>query len=382
MVEVKKGNWWSRKTTGQKVSFIIGAIIFALSVAGFIVFMNSRALFGDEIGDRLFGEGVANGWIKLGEALIDGSTKWIISLIIVFMAITVIFVATFITHLFDNKSRKAKTVSSLVRSLIKYVVIIAVICVVLVIWGVDVIGIVAGVGILTLIIGLGCQSLIQDVISGLFIVFDDYFAVGDTVIIDGFRGTIVDVGLKTTKLQDFGGNIKSITNSSILTVVNMSRLRSVASVTLSVSYNEDVERVESIIINEIDELKKSIPNIIEGPWYKGIDAITASSIDFLVICFVSEDNRFQVTRDLKREFYLLFKRNNIQIPYPQITVNSPDDKDRQKASPEEVALALQEQKKLRGTDKKAPAEKKGKKQKVLNKVRESLNKTRKELDEE
>ena len=346
MVEVKKGNWWSRKTTGQKVSFIVGAIIFALSVVGFIVFMNSRVLFGDEIGDRLFGEGVANGWIKLGVALIDGSTKWIISLIIVFMAITIIFIATFITHLFDNKSRKAKTISSLVRSLIKYIVIIAVICAILVIWGVDVIGIVAGVGILTLIIGLGCQSLIQDVISGLFIVFDDYFAVGDTVIIDGFRGTIVDVGLKTTKLQDFGGNIKSITNSSILTVVNMSRLRSVASVTLSVSYNEDVERVESLIINEIDELKKSIPNIIEGPWYKGIDAITASSIDFLVICFVSEDNRFQVTRDLKREFYLLFKKNNIQIPYPQITVNNPDDKDRQKASPEEVAVALQEQKKL------------------------------------
>ena len=382
MVEVKKGNWWTRKTTGQKISFIVGVIIFLLSLVGFIVFMSARELFGDEIGDRLFGEGVPNGWIKLGEVLIDGSTKWIISLICVFMGITLIFIATFITHLFDNKSRKAKTISSLVRSLIKYVIIIALICIILVIWGVDVIGIVAGVGILTLIIGLGCQSLIQDVISGLFIVFDDYFAVGDTVIIDGFRGTIIDVGLKTTKLQDFGGNIKSITNSSILTVVNMSRLRSVASVTLSVSYNEDVERVESLIINEIEELKKTIPNIIEGPWYKGIDAITASSIDFLVICFVSEDNRFQVTRDLKREFYLLFKKNNIQIPYTQITVNQEDDKNRQKASPEEVATALQEQKKLRGTNEKPESKKKNKKRAVINRVKESLDKTKKELDED
>ena len=383
MVEVKKGNWWQRKTTGQKVSFIIGAIIFLCSLAGFIVFMSAREIFGDEIGDRLFGEGVPNGWVKLGEALIDGTAKWIISLIIVFMGIVIIFIATFITHLFDNKSRKAKTVSSLIRSLIKYIMVVVMICAILIVWGVDVIGIVAGVGILTLIIGLGCQSLIQDVISGMFIVFDDYFAVGDTVIIDGFRGTIVDVGLKTTKLQDFGGNIKSITNSSILTVVNMSRMRSVASVTLSVSYNEDVERVEALIINEIEELKTKIPNIVDGPWYKGIDAITASSIDFLVLCFVNEDNRFQVTRDLKREFYLLFKKNNVQIPYTQVTVNPEDSKEREKATPEETLLALQEQKKLRGIVDDQPKKRKlSKKNVVINKVRDSINKTKKDLDED
>ena len=382
MVEVKKGNWWQRKTTGQKVCFIIGVIIFLMSLAGFIIFMSARQVFGDEMGDLLFGEGVESGWAQLGKVLVEGSAKWAISLILIFMAIVFIFIATFITHLFDNKSRKAKTISSLVRSLIKYITIIAVICIILVIWGVDVIGIVAGVGILTLIIGLGCQSLIQDVISGMFIVFDDYFAVGDTVIIDGFRGTIIDVGLKTTKLQDFGGNIKSITNSSILTVVNMSRLRSVASVTLSVSYNEDVERVEALIINEIEELKKKIPNIIDGPWYKGIDNITASSIDFLVLAFVSEDNRFQVTRDLKREFYLLFKKNNVQIPYTQVTVNPEDEKNRQKASPEEVLVALKEQKKLRGIkDEEPPKKKKDVKATAIKKVKESLKKTQEELED-
>ena len=378
MVEVKKSNWWKRKTTGQKVSFIIGALIFLVSFVGFLIFMNARAIFGDELGDRLFGEGVSSGWVKLGHILVDGSAKWIISLIMLFMAIVMIFIATFITHLFDNRSRKAKTVSSLIRSLIKYGIIIALICAILVVWGVDVIGIVAGVGILTLIIGLGCQSLIQDVISGLFIVFDDYFAVGDTVIIDGFRGTIVDVGLKTTKLQDFGGNIKSITNSSILTVVNMSRLRSVASVTLSVSYNEDVERVEALIINEIEEIKKNVPNIVDGPWYKGIDSISASSVDFLVLCFVMEENRFQVTRDLKREFYLCFKRNNVQIPYNQITVNPEDDKNCPKATKEEITLALQEQRKLRGLEPIQVKKKKG--NAVVRRVKKAFDKTENELN--
>ena len=380
MTEVKKGNWWQRKTPAQKTSFIISVIIFLISLVGFIIFMDARRIFGDEIGNRVFGEGVANGWVLAGKAMVEGSTKWLFSLIFIFMAITLIFLATFITHLFDSKSRKAKTISSLVRSLIKYVIIIALICIILVLWGVDVIGIVAGVGVLTLIIGLGCQSLIQDVISGIFIVFDDYFAVGDTVIIDGFRGTIIDVGLKTTKLQDFGGNIKSITNSSIVTVVNMSRLRSVASVTLSVSYNEDVERVEALIIQEVEALKEKVPNIIEGPWYKGIDNVSASSIDFLVIAFTMEDNRFQVTRDMKREFYLLFKKNDIQIPYTQVTVNPEDSKDRPKASKEEIALAISEQRKLRGLETEQK-EKKNKKNVVLKRVKKALDKTEKELDD-
>ena len=379
MTEIKKGNWWQRKTAGQKASFIVGAVLFVLSLTGFILLMNGRALFGDEFGDAFFGEGIANGWIIMGNNLIGGGIKWLVSMVVIFMGITLIFIATFISHLFDAKSRKAKTISALIRSLIKYAIIIAIICVILVVWGVDVVGIIAGVGVLTLIIGLGCQSLIQDVISGIFIVFDDYFAVGDTVIIDGFRGTIVDVGLKTTKLQDFGGNIKSITNSSITTVVNMSRLRSVASVTLSVSYNEDVERVEALIIQEVEALKTKVPNIIDGPWYKGIDNINASSIDFLVIAFTDEANRFQVTRDMKREFYLLFKRNDVQIPFNQITINPEDDKSRPKATKEEITLALQEQRKLRGLEPIQVKKVKGKNS-MMRRVKKALDKTEEELD--
>ena len=197
------------------------------------------------------------------------------------------------------------------------------------------------------------------------------------VIIDGFRGTVVEVGLKTTKLEDFGGNIKSITNSSITTVVNMSRLRSVCTIKLSVSYNEDVERVESLIIKECEKLPTKIPNITEGPWYKGIDAITASSVDFLVLAFCNEDDRFQVTRDLNREFYLLFKRHNIQIPFNQVTVNPADEKERKKASEEQIETAKKAQNILRGIEGKAPK----KKRSVASTVRESLDKTRKDMED-
>ena len=92
-----------------------------------------------------------------------------------------------------------------------------------------------------------------------------------------------------------------------------------------------------------------------------------------------EEYRFQVTRDLKREFYLLFKRHDIQIPYTQVTVNQQDDKARKKASAEETLVALQEQKKLRGIQDEPKTKKK--KGNVTNKVKEAFNKTKKELDD-
>lgn len=373
--EVKQG-WWKRKSISAKVGFIIALILAAICIFAFIVIMDMRRYVGDEIADLVYGPGVSTGWERFGIALTSSVGSWILTALIIFLTFLIIFVCNFITHLFDNGTRKAKTVSSLIRSLVKYISIIAAICFILISWGVDVAGVVAGVGVLTLIIGLGCQTLIQDVISGLFIVFDDYFASGDMVIIDGFRGTIVEVGLKSTKLQDFGGNIKSITNSTITTVVNMSRMRSVVTIKLPISYNEDLERVEAHILNECKRLPEKVPNIIEGPWYKGVDSIGESSVNLLVIAFTLEDNRFQVTRDLNREFYLLFKKHNILIPYQQITVNPQDEVERKHASEEQKEAATKNQNILRGIE----GKKAKKKVSVKAMVKESLDKTRKDLE--
>lgn len=374
--KMTKKSWWRRKSVSAKVGFIIAAILAVFCVFAFIIIMDLRRYVGNEIGDLVYGVGISTGWQRFGIALGNSVSSWILTAVIIFLTFLVIFVSNFITHLFDNGSRKAKTISSLIRSIVKYISIIAAVCFILVAWGVDVAGIIAGVGVLTLIIGLGCQSLIQDVVSGLFIVFDDYFAAGDTVIIDGFRGTIVEVGLKTTKLQDFGGNIKSITNSSILTVVNMSRMRSVCSIKLAISYNEDVERVEALVANECEKLKTKIPNITEGPWYKGIDSIGESSVNLLVLAFTDEANRFQVTRDLTREFYLLFKKHNVIIPYSQVTINPQDPTDRKKASDEQLEVSKRTNNVLRGIEGKKVA----KKRTVSSAVKESLDKTRRDLE--
>ena len=387
--EPKKQTWWGKKSGGQKASFIASIVILLISITAVIIWVYCRQIFGDELGNALLGSYenengdivyFTNGWHLIGYKMSSSLFSWVASLFIIAIAITVIFIANVLIHLFTNKkSRKSQTIGSLTRSLIKYFGIIIAIGFILAVWGVDVAGIVAGVGVLTLIVGLGCQSLIQDVISGLFIVFDDYFAVGDMVIIDGFRGTIIEVGLKTTKLQDAGGNIKSISNSQIATVVNLSRLDSMVTVTIPCAYEEDIVRVEGIIAEGMEEIKNKIPNITDGPYYKGIDAISASSIDFLVLAFCKESNRFQVTRDIKRELILLFRENNVIIPYTQIAVNKENPHDRPTASEVQEMWANKANNKNRGIENKDdPKPKKKKRNKFIDKVADSVKAAKEE----
>lgn len=389
---VKKKNWWQRKTASQKFTFILSLVILLLSILAVLAWIFCRQIFGDEVGDAVLGSYVNSsgdtiyfktGWDLVVYQATNSLINWIATLFIIAFAIAIIFIANVLIHLFTSKkSRKSQTIGSLAKSLVKYIGIIVALGFILAVWGVDVAGIIAGVGVLTLIVGLGCQTLIQDVISGLFIVFDDYFAVGDMVIIDGFRGTIIEVGLKTTKLQDAGGNIKSISNSQIATVVNLSRLDSMVTVTIGCAYEEDIVRVEGVIAEAMADFRTKIPNITEGPFYKGIDNIGTSSIDFLVLAYCKEANRFQVTRDLKRELILLFRNNNIIIPFTQITVNKENPQDRPTASEVQLMWANKVNNENRGIGVQEKQEKKQSKgKKFIKKVADSVKAAQEEADE-
>ena len=378
--------WWKRKSAGQKTRFIISLVILAISLSIFFIWIYSRQLFGDQVGDTLlgfyyndFGEKVfyKNGWEKIGDLLIKGVTSLVLSLFVIAITITIVFILNFFIFIFTNhKSRKSETLGSLFKSLVKYIAILVDVGIILTIFGVDVAGVVAGVGVLTLIIGLGCQSLIQDVISGLFIVFDDYFAVGDIVIVDGFRGTVTEVGLKTTKIQDAGGNIKSISNSQIVTVANLSRYDTMITVSIGVSYEEDIIRVEGIMHEAMPEFAKKIPNITKGPFYKGIDKVSPSSIDFMVLCYSKEADRFQVVRDLNKELILLFREHNILIPYQQIVVNQPEQRVVEQANEKDIINSKKATEELRA--KPVEVKESKKKRKIKDKVDKALEQASKE----
>ncbi len=261
-----------------------------------------------------------NGFVQ---ALYEKIPALIRSIQIITGAILLNFSARLITALAFSKSQRSLTVSKLLYSFVKWVIVILTFLLVLGAWNVDTTAIIASAGIVTLAVSLGAQSLVADIISGLFIVIEGEYQVGDIVVIDDWRGTVKEIGIRTTKIEDAGGNIKIVNNSEIKTIINQTQALSVAKSTISIEYAESIPRVELIIKDNLDAVKAEIPEIIEGPYYKGVNALSASSVELLFVAKCQESDLYTVQRAMNRELKLLFDRHDIGIPFPQVTVNQP-----------------------------------------------------------
>ena len=240
-----------------------------------------------------------------------------------FLAYLIIKVVQFLVEKAFSHSKGGITAAKLFSSFAKYVIALIALIMMLSALGVNTTALVASVGILALIIGLGAQSLIADVIAGLFIVFEGEYKVGDIIVIDGWRGTVLEIGIRSTRIVDAGGNVKIINNSSIQAVINQTKQLSVAKAYIGIEYGESLQRVELVIKNNLDNIKKNIPQIVEGPFYKGVDALGESSVDLLFMANCKEEDIYIVQRAMNRELKLLFDQNNINIPFPQVVVNEP-----------------------------------------------------------
>lgn len=225
-----------------------------------------------------------------------------------------------------QKSYRAKTTFSLLDGFVKYTCAIAIIILILKACGVNTAALVASIGVLTLVVGLGAQPLIADIIAGIFIIFEDEYHVGEIVTINDFRGTVLEIGIRSTKLIDAAGNIKIINNSSIGDVINLSRELSLAVVDCDFPYDVPVELVENILKNNFDEVAKNIPAIKDGPYYKGVCMFKDSNVTIKIVAKCLEEDRFQVERDLNREYRRLLTENGIDIAYPQVVLNYPSEK--------------------------------------------------------
>ena len=194
----------------------------------------------------------------------------------------------------------------------------------------DAANLIASAGVLSLVIGFGAQSLVKDIIAGLFIVFEGEFRVGDIVTINSYRGTVMDIGLRTTKIMAADGNIKIYNNSDISGVVNMTKETSIASITVGIEYGEDLDFVEKVLERELPNLAKKNPAILEGPMYGGVNELGQDSVNLVISAKANEKDVYGVKIFMNREILRIFKENNINIPFANVTVSylekSPDRK--------------------------------------------------------
>ena len=227
-----------------------------------------------------------------------------------------------ILKLIGKRGNRTYTVTEMLAGLFKYV---AVVCAV--VWGLTILGVntgavLAGVGIVGLIIGFGAQSLIEDIITGTFIIFENQYSVGDIIVLDDVRGTVRSIGVRTTVIEDDGGNLKVVNNSDIRNFQNRSRDNSLAIILCAVSYDTDLRKLEELMQQKLPGTIMNHPELyISDIRYMGVDELADSGVNLKFSVQAKEEKFFQAKRALNRDVKLLLDDNGFEIPFPQVVVH-------------------------------------------------------------
>ena len=232
-------------------------------------------------------------------------------------------VLVFVLNLIKPKKHRVRTVLSVVASVLKYVAAIVIVC-----WGLSIIGvnvstIVASVGIVALVVGFSAESLIADMVTGAFMVFENQYNVGDIVEVGGFRGTVSSIGLRTTCITDPGGNVKIVNNSAMKNILNRSDKPSRAACEIAVPYGTDFRKLESEIPGLLQRIYDEHTDVLKDvPKYLGVNQLADSGVVLKFIGEVDESNIFSGARLLNHDLLLGFKDLGVECPFPQVDVHN------------------------------------------------------------
>ncbi|MBN1053642.1 mechanosensitive ion channel family protein [Clostridium botulinum] len=168
-----------------------------------------------------------------------------------------------------------------------------------------------------LAVGFGAQSLIKDLINGFFILFEDQFGVGDHITVGTFNGIVESIGIRTTIIKDFTGDIHSIPNGSIIQVTNHSRGNIRFIVDVDIAYEENIDNAISIIKEVCSNFEQNNEDIREPIEVLGVNALNASSVTIRVIGKSKPLKQWEMERELRKLIKLRLDKEGIEIPYPK-----------------------------------------------------------------
>lgn len=215
--------------------------------------------------------------------------------------------------------KRKNTVIALVKSIVKYVIAIIVIIMILGVYGVNTTSLIASLGVATAIIGLAFQDTIKDFLAGVFLIFDNAYAVGDTVKINGFMGEVIALGLKTTKIKAYTGEVMTLSNSSFTEVINYNLNHSKVLVNIPVSYDIKIDDLEKVLESIKVEIEKE--DDVYSMELLGVDAFLDSSVNYAVIVECKPMTQVGVKRKLLGLVKKKFDKEGIVIPYNKLDIH-------------------------------------------------------------
>ena len=213
--------------------------------------------------------------------------------------------------------QRIDALSSVLRSVVTFVIWLVAVLMCLGEVGIDLAPLLAGAGVLGVAIGFGSQSLVRDFLSGMFILIEDQFGVGDIVDLGEASGTVEAVSLRTTRLRAVDGTVWHMPNGEIRRVGNMSQHWSRALLDVEVAYDTDLEHARRVIKRVADELWREDSSVLDEPEMWGVEQLGASGIALRQVVKTTPSAQWKVSRELRERIKLAFDEEGIEIPFPQ-----------------------------------------------------------------
>lgn len=217
--------------------------------------------------------------------------------------------------------QRIEALTSVLRSVVTFAVWLIALFMILGALGIDVGPLLAGAGILGIALGFGAQSLVKDFISGMFILVEDQFGVGDIVDLDQETSGVVEaVSLRTTRLRAVDGTVWHVPNGDIRRVGNMSQHWSRSLLDVEVAYSTDIEHAKAVIKHVADALWEADEAIIEEPEMWGVEQLAANGVVLRLVIKTTPSDQWRISRELRQRIKDAFDAEGIEIPLPQQAV--------------------------------------------------------------
>jgi small conductance mechanosensitive channel len=252
-----------------------------------------------------------------------------IVLIIVLTYVAVRILDRVVDHTFKLskvETNKANTLRTLIKSVVHYTLYFIALLTVLSKFGINLGPVLAGAGILGLAIGFGAQSLVKDVITGFFLIFERQLEVGDIVEINGLiRGTVEEVGLRITKVREYNQRLHYLANGTITQVTNYNREKMRSIVPITVPYESNLDVVSKALEEVIENIGVRFKDhLVEKPELVGVTNIDQTGVQFTITALSNPDEYWNLEREMRKESVLVLRQHNIEIAYPRSVLYSPD----------------------------------------------------------
>ena len=221
-----------------------------------------------------------------------------------------------------KEEKRTVTVVSLITNIIKYVIILIDVIIILGIYGIPTASIIASLGAVGVVLGLALQDTLKDFVSGFFIITDNLYRMGDWIEVGNFEGEVINIGLKTTQIRAYTGEVKIISNRTVTEVINYNLSNTLAIVDIPIPYEEDYEKAEQVLEKLCVKLTDTLDKIRGNVTLLGINEYNDKGLVYRITVDTVPTEHFGVQREIRKQVKQELDKNKIQMGYPQVVVHN------------------------------------------------------------